>query len=1306
MQGFIDSIADSYVTGWVKLASKNHSVLIDLLVNGDVVAKRCSANIFRPDVHAAGIGHGRYGFSIPVRDLCSRGEKFEISIQASDWASTPISAQFSLQDIHVNGGQCRCPNAHSRATEDADIRLNIDEISLTSARGWCVDKNNLDDILRIEVFIDGALFSNTLNNLPRRDLASQGISNGLGGFNCALPLEHFEPGEHVISFQTPDGNTTNRTITIDPRPAAANLNLVAQPIANLSIVVPIFNAADDLINCIDRLKEFTPDEVRILLIDDASTDNRIADILENTKGFSNFKFIKNEKNIGFTATVNRGLSETGDDDVIILNSDARVTPGWVEGMLLAAQSAPRIATVTAMSDRAGAFSAPNIGNDNALPEGLSEIAYARAFRRHSLGLYPSVPTGNGFCMLIRRACIKEIGTLDAEAFPRGYGEENDFCMRAVRSGWRNVIDDRTYVFHDRSKSFGEAKTDLMVAGRAIVDSRYPEYTKAIRVFSADEKINLARYRARAALVACQAEAQASLRILFVVSTQTGGTPQTNRDLMQGLSGEVDGWVLRCDSAKLEMSRMVDGELQIMRTHVLNEPVNPISHRSNEYDAIVSQWILGLDPDVVHIRHLGWHGLALPGIAKNLGKKVIFSFHDYYALCPTVKLLDGEGKFCGGTCTKSSGDCRPELWPEGALPQLKDQWVHVWRKRFEEALEPCDAFITTSSSARDRILKHLPGISSDRFLVIPHGRDFEFCRVSQPALPGESVRILVPGNIDAAKGLDIILALLEEDKAGLLEFHILGNIFASEEVKHPRLFAHGTYKRDEFAHKAGKIRPNVGAILSIWDETFCHTLTELWSIGVPAITLDFPTVARRVQQSGAGWVMAHADIATLYREILRVCSDRSERAKVDDALIAWQEGEGAANTIRVMAASYLAVYRDILRNEAHPLGSGTVARVAVVCPASKDLTQANASTYVRIWERTRNHVDRDITYIPMTPATLIANLRARAIDGAIIQRTAIPAFLSFELFSLLKSSSTPYLYDLDDDLLNVPEDKDTHSSYSNYAPFLKQLITKASVVTVSTNTLQKLIGRFNNNTVLLPNKLSNRLWANTPPHKDAPKSTGLNALYMGTSTHDHDLQMVLPALDAVADMYPEFRLTLIGVTSDKSVFSGRKWLSQMHPPQGMKAYNKFVPWLRNEANAFDFAIAPLVHNDFNSSKSALKILDYGALGLPVIASDVANFREVAARAPGVRLTENTLDAWHDALIHQIELGSGNAELGEQTRQWVLRNHMLEQSLPAFDELVLAMLPGLARQRKHDSARFFSKSGFSGINSKIRERLARS
>lgn len=1156
--------------------------------------------------------------------------------------------------------------------ERSPYRHKLEQSDAGSIRGWCVNEKKPSEVFEVDLLIDGHFYLKVKNDGRRLDLKKKGVSEGLGGLDFTNPAIYLREGQHTISLRFPDGSLSENLLVeaTESEPKAINLG-DKFPQRDVTIIVPIYNAPDDVEVCIQRLLDYTPSFAKILLIDDCSSDERISQILARYAETEGIRILRNDENLGFTRTVNRGIAEAGQDDVVLLNSDARVTPGWLEGMLMAAYSAPRIATVTAMSDRAGAFSAPEMGNENKLPEGVDEITYARAFRRRSLGLYPRVPTGNGFCMYVSRECINSIGALDAQAFPRGYGEENDFCMRAWRAGWSNVIDDRTYVFHDRSKSFGDAKTELLAAGRAVVDERYPEYKIAIRVFSNCQKIALARNRARLAMQDCTDTAEKNWipRVLFVIATQTGGTPQTNRDLMEALAGAFEGWVLRCDSKMLELSSMSDdGTTRVVRSRKLQEPVDPLTHNSPNYDKVVSSWLHEFDFDLVHIRHLGWHGLSLPRLARQLGKKVVYSFHDFYALSSTVKLIDDQGVFLGNTYLEEGSVYRESLWPKDALPTPHGNWLAYWRERFQAALEHCDAFVTTADSARQLILNALPRLSADRFVVIPHGRDFpKFHRIRQKPKRGEPVRILVPGHINAAKGLEIIRALIEHDKGGKLEFHILGRLIGEKPKK--GVFTLGSYERHEFADKARKVHPHLSIIFSVWDETYCHTLTELWSVGLPVAVLNFPNVADRVRRSGAGWVLDHHNISKLYEEILRLAFDEQEYEKTEQAIGNWQSGYGLANSTAEMAAGYLNIYSDVLRegkSKKQFLSPYSRKRIGVVCPASADLRHAAASTHIRIWERTRNAVERNVTYLKMTPATLIASAKERMLDGVIIQRTAIPLDMVENVIAVLDQSKIPYSLDLDDDLLDVPSDKDPHGIYARYAPALQLLIASAAAVTVSTSGLQEQMKEIHPNVVLLPNHLSDRLWRLAPQSRVMDNT--IRAVYMGTATHDDDLELVLPALDAVAQVTPHFRLSLIGITTREGLTDGRPWLEVLEVPA--KDYVNFTRWLHNLKERFDFAIAPLRETTFNARKSDLKLLDYGALGLPVIASNINVYR--TTNAPGVRLVENLVQSWTHALREQIGLGKENRTLGEQLRQWVLQERMLGEKLKAFDSFILRII----------------------------------
>lgn len=780
----------------------------------------------------------------------------------------------------------------------------VEKFENNQIRGWAVNKNNPKDIFKINVFIDDVLFCSLENNIPRGDLKRHGKSNGLGGYFLVFPNNFFDSNNKTISIRFPD-QTLMKSLKIVPHQNTFN-NICSKKLSkNISIIVPIYNAADDLKVCIERLVEYTSTTIDIIMIDDASPDEEIQQILASTKKYNNFRIFKNEKNLGFTKTVNRGIELAKGNDVVLLNSDARVTPRWLEGLQSAVATDEKIATVTPMSDRAGAFSAPNIGNENDLPTGVSEIDYAVAFRRRSVGYYPTVPTGNGFCMYIRRKCIDEIGPLDELAFPKGYGEENDFCMRARSHGWKNIIDDRTYVFHDRNKSFGGQKTDLIKSGRKIVDTRYPDYKKAISTFSTSPLINAARFKAKLAVDDCQNQ-KILPRGLFVVSTLTGGTPQTNRDLMLALSGEVEPWLLHCDSNIVSLYRIYDNKPdELMKQYQLKESIEPLTHTSLEYDRIVMQWILDIDFEFVHIRHLAWHSLSLPKIAHDCGAKVIYSFHDFYAVCPTIKLLDENQIYCNGNCTSTNGECKPELWPKDSFPHLKNNWVFRWREMFNEALKYCDTFVTTHESVRKTIMQHLE-IPKDKFYVIAHGRDFnQFYNLSVPYTEGEPLKILIPGNISEPKGSKIILELLKIDKKNKLNFHILGR--SNIKINDPRLTFHGEYKREDFAKHVEKIKPHVGGVLSIWNETWCHTLTELWSVGIPVIVTDFETLKNRVETTGAGWVVDHSDVKALYKILIDNVSNQNEIEEKRQNTLKVQNDVLKTYQNNDMALKYLALY---------------------------------------------------------------------------------------------------------------------------------------------------------------------------------------------------------------------------------------------------------------------------------------------------------------------------------------------------------------------------------------------------------------
>lgn len=323
---------------------------------------------------------------------------------------------------------------------------------------------------------------------------------------CAAPDRIVEMGTRGraavtrnYSYDVMKQNLKRAMTTIFSKATLKRLGLPAlsiKPMARgVTVVIPVYNAFDEVDACLESVLKHTRCEVaRVLVIDDGSTDERIRGLLAGYENRPGVTVVYNDANMGYTRTVNKGIGLAGTDDVILLNSDALVTPNWLAGLRAAAFANDHTGTVTAMSDNAGAFSFPEQDQANATPGYLSKDDFAIRVVQAAGRCQPvEVPTGSGFCMYIRRALLDEIGLFDEIAFSRGYGEENDLCMRAVKAGWKNVITPWSYVYHVRTASFKGEKAELVRQGVAVVTQRYPDY--AAQVKSAFTSAPMARLRA-------------------------------------------------------------------------------------------------------------------------------------------------------------------------------------------------------------------------------------------------------------------------------------------------------------------------------------------------------------------------------------------------------------------------------------------------------------------------------------------------------------------------------------------------------------------------------------------------------------------------------------------------------------------------------------------------------------------------------------------------------------------------------------------------------------------------------------------
>lgn len=1090
----------------------------------------------------------------------------------------------------------------------------------------------------------------------------------LSGYNPVI--HHILIGEHL--GRKTIAPTQNLGWWEAPEQERANWNSLSIRDEIPAVIIPIYNAVEELRACVSSVLRNSGLRYRLILIDDNSPDPEISVYLAELKDIKQIEIYRNSNNLGFTKTINRGIEIAGKSDVIFLNSDTEVTPSWIKNLRIAAYSAADIGTVSPFSNNAGAFSAPELGQANSIPSRLDRDEWGRAVTQMSRRIYPRVPTTHGFCMYVRRDCLNAVGKLDEDAFPRGYGEENDFCMRSGRAGWKHIIDDSTIIYHVRSASFGEAKTPLMEAGRRVIDKRYPEYKSEIRVFSASSDVSRARENVRRALDASsRSEISVLPRILYVLSTRTGGTPQTNQDLMSALDGVAETLVLRCDASRMNLQIFRNGQYTDLETVYLKTKILAFPHKSEEYDLIIRQWMIKYSVELLHVRHISWHSLGLLTEARMLGIPIVFSIHDFYTLCPTVKLLDENTNFCGGTCTISKGECQHELWNDPTFPPLKHKAIHSWQKMFADVLKLADVLITTSNSAREIVVSKYPELDKDNFIVIPHGRDFqEFQNLSSDWKPNEPLRVLVPGNISVAKGGALLKRLLDQAPKGSLEIHVMGNI-ANDTGLRKSVVDHGTYHRNDFSNIVAKIRPHIGAVFSVWPETYCHTLTEMWSCGVPVAGVDFGAVAERIRASDAGWIIDHTDTDNLWNNLLSQLQEAGSIQRRRAAVLGWQRNEGLYSTTQLMGAHYFLIYgtilgvtepsQDDLGNILTNYSPNRSGIIATVCP-SQSKNHGQASTYIRVWEKTRNRLGYSTYYLRSTSRELVSLVNSGVCSSAIIQRNALPVSELQEFIKLVEDGKLSFIYDIDDDLLNVPSDKDPKGIYSDYSRSLRQLISNASCVTVPVTALRKTMLPLNPNVEVVTNQLSRRLWGTAPTFLRS-NSKIVRALYMGTKTHDADLHMIRPALERVAQEFPNFRFKIIGGLL-KPWTAGENWMEIIELENSIKSYPNFVPWFRQQCKDVNFALAPMAGHNFNGNKSGLKFLDYAGMGLCGLFSNMPVYAEVIDKTGCGRLVDS--DGWEQALRLAIADPTPLQEDGLKAREWVVRTQMFPKQIEGISE----------------------------------------
>jgi glycosyltransferase involved in cell wall biosynthesis len=323
----------------------------------------------------------------------------------------------------------------------------------------------------------------------------------------------------------------------------------------------------------------------------------------------------------------------------------------------------------------------------------------------------------------------------------------------------------------------------------------------------------------------------------------------------------------------------------------------------------------------------------------------------------------------------------------------------------------------------------------------------------------------------------------------------------------------------------------------------------------------------------------------------------------------------------------------------------------------------ASTHIRLLRRFEHPIVR--RFVAARVVDQGAPLLDARADLVLVQRTALAPELVEPVVKRLRRRGTPLVVELDDNLfLKGSEDEE----YGRYLDGLARLLESARLVTVSTEPLRAALAERNENVVVVENALDEQLWLPAPRPRPGP---GTRLLFFGTRTHSKDLALLRPAIEALRrDAGLDVTLFVI---SGESKGEGQDWYTRLKPRRKDREYPGFVHWLKEHASDFDVGVAPLVDDEFNRSKSDIKFLDYSALGLPGVYSDVPVFASCVDGITGLK-TPNTVDGWCEALARLCADVELRMSLARAAQEYVIHERCLAHSVGEYAELLVGSARG--------------------------------
>ncbi len=603
----------------------------------------------------------------------------------------------------------------------------------------------------------------------------------------------------------------------------------------VDIIVPVYSGLAETKRCLESVLRYPQStHFELIVINDQSPEPLLVEYLKELANNNQITLLTNPQNLGFVRTVNIGMQLHEDRDVILLNSDTAPTNDWLDRLRACVYQDKNIGTATPFSNNATICSYPNMCQDNMIPLDMDLEALDNYFKLANKGKWIDIPTAVGFCMYIRRSCLQSVGYFDVKNFGKGYGEENDFCMRSRHSGWKNVLCADVFVYHEGNISFGDEHNRLKLAAMEILRKLHPSYESLVHQHIAADPANFLRQRVTIARLLCHSKPL----ILHISHNRVGGTERHLQELIAQLSDRVDSIILRPVNNG-------NGEIEIDYQGILKFYFN-IDHELDQ----LTEFLRTINVQRILIHHtIGIHPATF-SLPERLGIKWDYTIHDYYAICPQINLNDMRGRYCGELGEGDCNACLKERPAPGNLP------IETWRASHLYLINGAETCFAPSKDTANRFKAYFP---TANVTTVYHENILSLAdaTVKLPRQPIDRLRVVVIGALSPMKGADLLESIaLDAKRRDLpIDFVLLGYGYREMmTAPHSNLTVVGLYQEADLQRLISLYQPDMAWFPALWPETYSYTLSAAIQAGLPIVAPNIGAFQERLYQRKYTWIV--------------------------------------------------------------------------------------------------------------------------------------------------------------------------------------------------------------------------------------------------------------------------------------------------------------------------------------------------------------------------------------------------------------------------------------------------------------------